>query len=234
MRLAQAKRIKHGVLAMMVSLDFSLGLSPPFVSGKYLRHGRVSVSHGWLPPRGDELFEVRQVTTALHIRPRMRLEWRVPPNESQSGWIRQGMAHISGTGGIVRWRWADPAEMVAVAIDSALLADVATACGVMDIDIDIDTVVGVVDEKISHLSCLFDHELRDGGSNGRLYLESLGAAPHRFLIERRVARARPLLADPHLSVAEIALMLGFADQSHFTEHFRRLTGITHARFRRNL
>lgn len=66
------------------------------------------------------------------------------------------------------------------------------------------------------------------------FKDSMGVSPHRFLIERRVARARLLLADSHLSVAEVALMLGFADQSHFTEHFRRLTGITPARYRRNL
>lgn len=66
------------------------------------------------------------------------------------------------------------------------------------------------------------------------FKDSMGVSPHRFLIERRITRARSLLADPSLSVAEIALMLGFADQSHFTEHFRRLTGITPARYRRKL
>lgn len=66
------------------------------------------------------------------------------------------------------------------------------------------------------------------------FKDSMGVSPHRFLIERRIARSKSLLATSHLSVAEIALMLGFTDQSHFTEHFRRLTGTTPARYRRNL
>jgi AraC family transcriptional regulator len=58
-----------------------------------------------------------------------------------------------------------------------------------------------------------------------------GMAPHHFLIERRVHRAKELLLGSNMPIAEVAVSVGFSGQSHLTLHFRRLTGITPARFR---
>lgn len=44
-------------------------------------------------------------------------------------------------------------------------------------------------------------------------------------------RAKDLLADPALSVTEIALRLGYADPAHFTRAFRRWAGMTPTTFR---
>jgi AraC family transcriptional regulator len=60
-----------------------------------------------------------------------------------------------------------------------------------------------------------------------------GRPPHRYLTERRVQRARELLRDPRISIAEIAHAVGFSSQSHLTINFRRMTGMTPARFRRS-
>ena len=61
-----------------------------------------------------------------------------------------------------------------------------------------------------------------------------GVPPHRFIIERRIDKARALLEDKRQSIAEIALDLGFSNQSHFTQHFRRIVGTTPAKYRRDL
>jgi AraC family transcriptional regulator len=66
----------------------------------------------------------------------------------------------------------------------------------------------------------------------RRFVATFGIPPHRFVIERRIARARMLLADRRRSLAEIALSLGFASQSHFTTAFRRHTGATPGSHRR--
>lgn len=58
-----------------------------------------------------------------------------------------------------------------------------------------------------------------------------GTAPHQFVIERRVHRAKELLLGSSLPIAEVAVAVGFSGQSHFTLHFRRLAGTTPARFR---
>ena len=60
-----------------------------------------------------------------------------------------------------------------------------------------------------------------------------GTAPHHFLIQRRVHRAKELLLGTSMSIAQIAGEVGFSGQSHLTLHFRRLAGITPLRFRLN-
>ncbi len=66
----------------------------------------------------------------------------------------------------------------------------------------------------------------------RVFKRSTGSGPHQWLMKQRVARARDLLATSDLSLAQIALSCGFADQSHLTVTFRRTTGTTPGRFRR--
>jgi AraC family transcriptional regulator len=55
--------------------------------------------------------------------------------------------------------------------------------------------------------------------------------PHRYVIERRIERARQLLEQCELSIATIAVDTGFASQSHLTEFFRRSVGVTPAVYR---
>jgi len=68
----------------------------------------------------------------------------------------------------------------------------------------------------------------------RAFRQSTGVPPHRWLVERRIERARELLATGNLSLAEIALACGFADQSHFTVAFRRSVGVTPGAFRKQV
>lgn len=67
---------------------------------------------------------------------------------------------------------------------------------------------------------------------GQAFKAATGVPPHQYVIRLRVARARELLRDPRLTVADAAIAVGFSNQSHLTQHFRRLTGTTPARFRR--
>ena len=66
----------------------------------------------------------------------------------------------------------------------------------------------------------------------RLFKHSTGLPPHQYVIARRVERAKELLRQrDRLPLAEVAMEVGFSDQSHFTRHFRRLVGVTPRRFR---
>lgn len=58
----------------------------------------------------------------------------------------------------------------------------------------------------------------------RAFRQSVGVPPHTFIVRRRVERAQQLMRSTHLSLSEIALAVGFTDQSHLSRHFRRLTG----------
>lgn len=286
-----------------IPLDFSTGPPPPpFADGGFLQAGRVNVLRTGLPAAGEILVGTMQVVVLLHAGPPVRLDWHIPPGRAQSRRIRRGMAHVVAADRIFRLRWDAPVDMVVVALDTTFVAGIAAECGVGRPGI--ETTIAVTDWRLRHLLGLCEREVLDGGHNGAVYLESLGAAlavhlvrryglprsaagparggiaparlrrvldymethmaenvslsdlaaiagtslhhfahafkqsagvsPHRFLIERRIARARLLLADPTLPIAEIALILGFTDQSHFTEHFRHVTGLTPGRYRRDL
>ncbi|PIK71301.1 AraC family transcriptional regulator [Methylobacterium frigidaeris] len=65
----------------------------------------------------------------------------------------------------------------------------------------------------------------------KMFKASFGLAPHRYVTERRIARAKDLLVEGRASLAEIALTCGFASQSHFTRRFAQATGLTPAAWR---
>lgn len=66
----------------------------------------------------------------------------------------------------------------------------------------------------------------------RAFKTTTGVAPHRWLIQLRVEAAKQCLSDPKIRLAEVALVCGFADQSHLTRVFARYTGVTPAAWRR--
>ncbi len=66
------------------------------------------------------------------------------------------------------------------------------------------------------------------------FKRSVGVPPYAWLLERRVARAKLLIARGDCPLAEIAQLCGFADQSHLTRVFSRLVGTTPAAWRLQL
>lgn len=60
----------------------------------------------------------------------------------------------------------------------------------------------------------------------RLFKQSTGQSPYRYVVQARVKKAKELLISGRFRIVEITHRLGFADQSHFTRHFKRIFGIT--------
>ena len=67
-----------------------------------------------------------------------------------------------------------------------------------------------------------------------VFKASTGMSPHRYVIEKRLERARDLLRRNHHSISEIAYAVGFSSQSHLTAHFRQTAGLTPRGFRQSL
>jgi AraC-like DNA-binding protein/PAS domain-containing protein len=65
----------------------------------------------------------------------------------------------------------------------------------------------------------------------REFKRSTGVTPHDYLMQKRVGRAREMLARTDWSLSEVAFAAGFSDQSHMSRHFRRLVGMTPGQFR---
>jgi len=63
----------------------------------------------------------------------------------------------------------------------------------------------------------------------RMFSRATGMPPHAYQMQVRITRARSLLLR-NRRIADVALATGFADQSHFTRHFKRLIGVTPAQY----
>jgi AraC family transcriptional regulator len=66
----------------------------------------------------------------------------------------------------------------------------------------------------------------------RSFRAATGQTPHRYLMERRISRARRLLAECDDPAAAIALGTGFASQAHMTAAFTRALGVAPAGYRK--
>jgi AraC family transcriptional regulator len=66
----------------------------------------------------------------------------------------------------------------------------------------------------------------------RAFSAAVGMPPHRYVSQRRLERAKTMIAAGATSIAEMAFMCGFSSQSSFTRAFRRATGLTPAMYRR--
>lgn len=92
-----------------------------------------------------------------------------------------------------------------------------------------------VDGRLSERVGVADLAAALGLSAGFLTLAfrgALGATPHRWLLERRLARARAELTTSSKPLAAVAAECGFADQAHLTRHMRTALGVTPAAYRR--
>lgn len=66
----------------------------------------------------------------------------------------------------------------------------------------------------------------------RAFRQTMGMAPHQWLLRQRIDRAMDLLVRTTRPLSLVAADSGFADQSHFTRVFKRSVGTTPAEWRR--
>ena len=89
----------------------------------------------------------------------------------------------------------------------------------LEYDITITELAELADLSVFHFS--------------RVFRIATGTSPYRYVCDRRLQRSRMLLAESDIGIAELALICGFASQSHFTTAFSKAVGISPARFRRD-
>jgi AraC family transcriptional regulator len=71
------------------------------------------------------------------------------------------------------------------------------------------------------------------GHFSRAFKQTVGCPPHQWLLHQRVEQAKQLILNTDTPLCEIALDVGFADQSHFTRVFSQRVKASPAAWRRN-
>jgi len=66
----------------------------------------------------------------------------------------------------------------------------------------------------------------------RTFKRSVGFSPRAYVSARRVERAKLMMRSTSERLSDIALICGFADQSHLNRHFRRIVGTSPGLWRR--
>ena len=94
-------------------------------------------------------------------------------------------------------------------------------------------VLEYVESNLSHdLSLRELSEIADLSLHhfARMFKQTIGVAPHRYVLERRLERAKMMLRSAKESLVDISLSAGFDSQSHFTSTFHRMVGATPTEF----
>ena len=97
-------------------------------------------------------------------------------------------------------------------------------------------VLDVVEQRLAEDIALDDLAAAAGVSRFhflRLFKNSLGITPHRFVMDQRLAAARKLLAETDERLADVAASTGFSSQSHLSTTMRRRLGVTPKQWRRS-
>jgi AraC family transcriptional regulator len=74
--------------------------------------------------------------------------------------------------------------------------------------------------ELSGVACLSPYHF------GKMFKRAMEQSVHQYVTARRIDRSKSLLSSRALSLSEIALSVGFQDQSQFTTIFKRHTGVT--------
>lgn len=107
-------------------------------------------------------------------------------------------------GGLAPWQERRAKEILGANLDGVPLKEVAQECRL----------------SVSHFS--------------RAFRQTVGVAPHNWLLMRRVEVAKEKLRGSQLPLSDVALACGFADQSHLTRVFTRVVGVSPGAWRRAL
>jgi len=67
----------------------------------------------------------------------------------------------------------------------------------------------------------------------RAFKGSFGTSPHRYVMDRRIARSQQMMLETEENLAQIALACGLSDQAHFSRAFQRVVGSSPHAWRRH-
>ena len=96
----------------------------------------------------------------------------------------------------------------------------------------LDYMTAHLDDDVG-LEALADEACLSTFHFARVFANTMGMPPHRYLARLRLERAKTLLSLRALPISQIALACCFSSQSNFTRAFVRATGLTPREYRRH-
>ncbi|MEM5434245.1 AraC family transcriptional regulator [Paraburkholderia diazotrophica] len=137
--------------------------------------------------------------------------------------------HIDGDAAWRRFNWDAAARLCAAIVEETGMANAAPGAG-----LDFARIDGWLRAHLSEPLRIADLATHCGFGMRRfhqLFIEAFGETPHRYLQRLRLDTSVTLLADPRRSLTDVALEVGFSDQSAYTHAFTRRYGMAPGQWR---
>jgi AraC-like DNA-binding protein len=137
--------------------------------------------------------------------------------------------HIDGDAAWRRFNWDAAARLCAAIVEETGIADAVPGAG-----LDFARIDGWLRAHLSEPLRIVDLAAHCGFGMRRfhqLFIEAFGETPHRYLQRLRLDTSVTLLADPRRSLTDVALEVGFGDQSAYTHAFTRRFGMAPGQWR---
>jgi YD repeat-containing protein len=138
-------------------------------------------------------------------------------------------AHVDGDAAWRRFNWDAAARLCAAILQDTGTTEVAEGAG-----LDFARIDSWLRAHLSEPLRIADLATHCGFGMRRfhqLFIEAFGETPHRYLQRLRLDTSITLLADPRRSLTDVALDIGFGDQSAYTHAFTRRFGIAPGQWR---
>ncbi|WP_109480381.1 AraC family transcriptional regulator [Paraburkholderia sp. C35] len=137
--------------------------------------------------------------------------------------------HIDGDAAWRRFNWDAAARLCAAIIEDTGTVDAAPGAG-----LDFARIDAWLRAHLSEPLRIADLATHCGFGMRRfhqLFIDAFGETPHRYLQRLRLDTSVTLLADPRRSLTDVALEVGFGDQSAYTHAFTRRFGMAPGQWR---
>jgi AraC family transcriptional regulator len=146
--------------------------------------------------------------------------------ETESGFLDRIMIDALNTALAVRMvrHFVDPAKSAAAPSNGLSRERLQRVCDYIEAHLDDQLTLA----DLAEVACLSPYHF------SRSFKQAVGIGVQRYVVQRRIERAKTLMRRTRQPLAWIALEIGFADQSHLTGVFRRETGMTPGRYRASL
>lgn len=99
----------------------------------------------------------------------------------------------------------------------------------------LDKAIAFINENLDRNLCLEEMAAVVNTSKYyfcKLFRRLMGISPYQYLLQQRIEKSKTLLhSDLELSIADISLRCGFANQSHLSKCFRKFAGVTPKAYR---